>query len=142
MYLVSYNVLGFRIVSFSITILQHSYRGNFFPFHIWHLLFHVLLWGSFTGTVNQLLFTMTSFRILPGVIWFAVTNFHDQDVDYLEKNIPETFKDWLAPRNICNNEALANVAKFTRAGIKFGIQLLVCLLIILYIFFIVFLFIR
>lgn len=73
-----------------------------------------------------------------------MTNFHDQDVDYLEKNIPETFKDWLAPRNIRNNEALANVAKFTRAGIKFGIQLhvLVCLLIILYIFFIVFLFIK
>lgn len=65
---------------------------------------------------------MTSVGILPGVILFAVTNFHDQDLDYLEKNIPETFKDWLAPRNICNNEALGNVAKFTHAGIKFGIQ--------------------
>lgn len=44
---------------------------------------------------------MTVFLILPGIIWFAGTNFHDQDVDYLENNILETFKDL-----VCTKEYL------------------------------------
>lgn len=65
-----------------------------------------------TQTVNQLLFAMTVFRNLPEINWLPVTNFYDQDEDYLEKNVPKTFKYWSSARNICDDEALiANLWK-------------------------------
>lgn len=59
-------------------------------------------------TVNQLLFVTTLFCYLREIIWFAVTNFCNQDVNYTEKEIPKTFKDWLTERKIGNAKALAH----------------------------------
>lgn len=72
-----------------------------------------------TQTVNQLLFAMTVFHNLPEINWLpAVTNFYDQDEDYLEKNVPKTFKNWFAARNIRDNEALVNLEKISCPQIK------------------------
>lgn len=38
-------------------------------------------------TLNLLLFAKNLFCSLSGINWLAVTNFHDQDVDYIVKNI-------------------------------------------------------
>lgn len=38
-------------------------------------------------TLNLLLFAKKLFCNLSGINWLAVTNFHDQDVDYIVKNI-------------------------------------------------------
>lgn len=59
-------------------------------------------------TVNQLLFVTTLFCDLREIIWFAVTNFCNQDVNYTENKIPKTFKYWLTERNIGNAKALAH----------------------------------
>lgn len=39
------------------------------------------------------LFATTLFRDLQEINWLAATTFHDQDVDCLENNIPETFEN-------------------------------------------------
>lgn len=54
--------------------------------------------------------------------WFTDTICWEQDVDYVENNIPEAIKDWFAAKNICDKEALANLAKFSRTQIKVGLQ--------------------
>lgn len=43
--------------------------------------------------------------------WFAATNFHDQDVDYFENKIPQTFKHWFATKNIRREEALGKIPR-------------------------------
>lgn len=64
-------------------------------------------------TVNQLSFATTLFGNLPEINWFAATNFWDQalatPVFLLQR--PVYGKYWSAARNICDNEALANLAK-------------------------------
>lgn len=35
-----------------------------------------------------------------------------------EKKVPEVFEDWFPMKNICNGEALANLAKISRTKIK------------------------
>lgn len=42
--------------------------------------------------------------------------FHDPDVDYQRKKIPETFKEMFFVRNIFNDEALINLTKTSRMG--------------------------
>lgn len=59
-------------------------------------------------TVNQLLFNFI-YCNLPEIDWFAETNFQDQDVDYMENNIPETYGHLLAAINIHYDEALVNL---------------------------------
>lgn len=59
-------------------------------------------------TVNQLLF-----REVSDIHWCTTTNFRDQDADYLENNISETFKDRFKTRNI-PDEALAKLMKISR----------------------------
>lgn len=41
------------------------------------------------------------FHDLPELHWLTASNFRDQDVDYLENKLPETFDDWFAMRNVC-----------------------------------------
>lgn len=43
--------------------------------------------------------------------WFAATYFHDQDVDYPEKNIRKTFENWFNARKILEEKALMNLSK-------------------------------
>lgn len=45
-----------------------------------------------TCTQNQLIFATALFCNVLEINWFAKSNFCDQDVDYLEYNIPETFE--------------------------------------------------
>lgn len=47
-----------------------------------------------------------------------MNNFYDQDEDYLEKNVPKTIKNWLAARNIRDDEALVNLEKISCPQIK------------------------
>lgn len=54
-------------------------------------------------------FGTTLFCDLLEINWFAVINFHHQDVNYLETNIPDT-DYWFAARNICKNKALVKVS--------------------------------
>lgn len=61
-------------------------------------------------TADQLLFAMTFFRDLPRVNWFGATNFCDQIL-----STPGFFitTNWqILARNIHNDEALMNLAKF------------------------------
>lgn len=76
-----------------------------------HTLNQLLNWN----TVNQLSFTTvtTLFCNLPKRNWLATTNFHDQDVYYLKINIPEIFENWFGARNICDDDALANLVKIS-----------------------------
>lgn len=50
--------------------------------------------------------------------------FSDQDVDYLEIDIPQKFENWFAGINISNNEAFTKLAKISRKQIKVGLQYL------------------
>lgn len=50
------------------------------------------------------------------------THFCDQDLNNLDNNVPETFNDWFAARNICDDKVLANLMKFSRTRIKVGLQ--------------------
>lgn len=49
------------------------------------------------------------------IFWFYTgnkiveKNFHNQDFDYPENDMPETFGDMFRARNICNNMALGNL---------------------------------
>lgn len=43
--------------------------------------------------------------------WFAATYFHDQDVDYPEKNIRKTFENWFNGKKILEEKALMNLSK-------------------------------
>lgn len=61
-------------------------------------------------TVNQLFFLHNFvFELIGQLNWFAATNFHDQDVDYVdyvEKNILEAFEDLIVARSIRDIEAI------------------------------------
>lgn len=50
--------------------------------------------------------------------------FSDQDVDYLEIDIPQNFENWFAGINISNNEAFTKLAKISHKQIKVGLQYL------------------
>lgn len=63
------------------------------------------------GIVNQLLFVTSLFHSLLDMNWFAATYFHDQDVDYPEKNIRKTFENWFNARKILEEKALMNLSK-------------------------------
>lgn len=54
-----------------------------------------------------------------------MTNLHDQDVDYLDIKLRETFGDWFTTRNICDIEALANLAKNSCMQIKIGLWFII-----------------
>lgn len=55
---------------------------------------------------------MTSlFHSLLDMNWFTATYFHDQDVDYREKNIRKTFENWFNARKILEEKALMNLSK-------------------------------
>lgn len=57
-----------------------------------------------------------------------MTNLHDQDVDYLEWisiKLIETVGDWFTTRNICDIEALANLAKNSCMQIKIGLWFMI-----------------
>lgn len=60
-------------------------------------------------TQNQFLFAMTFFKNY----WFAETDFHEWDVNYLENKIRGAFEGWFGSRNISGNmsgdKALANL---------------------------------
>lgn len=45
--------------------------------------------------------------------WITATIIHNENVDYLDNNIPETFNHWFTAKNICYDTALANLAKFS-----------------------------
>lgn len=45
--------------------------------------------GYLCITINQLLLTVTLFRDLSEINWFATTNFRDLDVDYLKDDMPD-----------------------------------------------------
>lgn len=45
-------------------------------------------------------------------------NFCNQDVSYLENKISETPKKLSGAKSICNDEALANLAKFSHMPVK------------------------
>lgn len=40
------------------------------------------------------------FRNMPEINWFFATNYQNQDADYLENKIPETFENWFIARSI------------------------------------------
>lgn len=40
-----------------------------------------------------------------------MTNFHNQDVDFLDNHISKTFEEWFLVGNICNDVALVNFMK-------------------------------
>lgn len=44
------------------------------------------------------------------------------DVGNLKNKVPETFEDWFIERNICDNEAQANLTKNFCMQIKIGVQ--------------------
>lgn len=70
-----------------------------------------------TDTVNQLLFATTLFCDITKINWFMVTNLCNQDVDYLENNIPETLEDWFTGEKYLpgyHEDAFVNLAKFSR----------------------------
>lgn len=50
--------------------------------------------------------------------WYVVPNFCNQDVSYLENKISGTSKDLFGVKSICNDEALANLAKFSHMPVK------------------------
>lgn len=62
-------------------------------------------------TVNQTLFAMILFYYLLGINWFMVTNFPDQNVDYLDNHKSDIAENWFLVRNICDNEVLVNRVK-------------------------------
>lgn len=62
-------------------------------------------------TVNQTLFAMILFYYLLGINWFMVTNFPDQNVDYLDNHKSDIVENWFLVRNICDNEVLVNRVK-------------------------------
>lgn len=45
--------------------------------------------GYLCITINQRLLTVTLFRDLSEINWFATTNFRDLDVDYLKDDMPD-----------------------------------------------------
>lgn len=45
--------------------------------------------GYLCITINQRLLTVTLFRDLSEINWFATTNFRDIDVDYLKDDMPD-----------------------------------------------------
>lgn len=71
------------------------------------------------STENQLEFAITStlFCDLSEMKCFAATNFHNQDVDYLKTDL-FTGDDWFVAGNICDNEALVNLAKILHTNIS------------------------
>lgn len=80
----------------------------------------------YANSGNQLLFAITLIRDLPEINWFVATNFCDQNVDYLENDMPKTFVDWFMARNIHDDKALSNLVKISRMRIKVGLQFTVC----------------
>lgn len=63
-------------------------------------------------TVNQPLSAKTLWN-LRKMDWITATIIHNENVDYLDNNIPETFNHWFTAKNICYDTALANLAKFS-----------------------------
>lgn len=57
----------------------------------------------------------TLFCTLLEINWFVASNFPDQNVDYLENNIPQT-EDWCTARNIHDDEAFTYLRKFSHAN--------------------------
>lgn len=64
-------------------------------------------------TVNQPLSAKTLLWNLLKINWITATIIHNENVDYLDNNIPETFNHWFTAKNICYDTALANLAKFS-----------------------------
>lgn len=64
-------------------------------------------------TVNQFLSAKTILCNLLKINWITATIIHNENVDYLDNNIPETFNHWFTARNICYDTALAKLAKFS-----------------------------
>lgn len=63
-------------------------------------------------TVNQPLSAKTLLWNLRKMNWITATIIHNENVDYLDNYIPETFNHWFTAKNICYDMALANLAKF------------------------------
>lgn len=63
-------------------------------------------------TVNQPLSAKTLLWNLRKMNWITATIIHNENLDYLDNNIPETFNHWFTAKNICYDTALANLAKF------------------------------
>lgn len=76
--------------------------------------------GSKDGCLSKIisLICYTIFCDLPKINWFVVPNFCNQDVSYLENKISETSKDLSGANSICNDEALANLAKVSHMPVK------------------------
>lgn len=68
------------------------------------------------------MYLITVNQLLPEINWFAVTNFHEQDVDSVKIYIPGLFDSWFVARNIHVGKALVNLTKFFHAQIKVGLQ--------------------
>lgn len=54
------------------------------------------------------------------------------DVDYLDTYLPYTDHDWFTENNICETEALANIAKISHTRIQIGLQCLLSLVICIF----------
>lgn len=52
-------------------------------------IFFFIIKGYLCITINQRLLTLTLFRDLSEINWFATTNFRDLDVDYLKDDMPD-----------------------------------------------------
>lgn len=80
--------------------------------------------SNYLITVNQLFFLDNFvFKLIGQLNWFAATNFHDQDVDYVdyvEKNILEAFEDLIVARSIRDIEAISQTS-FARKLMKVGL---------------------
>lgn len=64
-------------------------------------------------TVNQPLSAKTLLWNLLMINWITATIIHNENVHYLDNNIPETFNHWFTARNICYDTPLAKLAKFS-----------------------------
>lgn len=52
-------------------------------------IFFFIIKGYLCITINQRLLTVTLFRDLSEINWFATTTFRDLDVDYLKDDMPD-----------------------------------------------------
>lgn len=77
-------------------------------------------------TVNQILAQILFFCNLPvfEMNWFTVTNFYDWALAIPVFVLQLYGKYWFVARNICDNEAIANLQKISHMRIKIGLQYL------------------